>query len=96
MYLQSIQKFTGCLLQVPADGLQDLLALGLGGDPDPVQLVDLQVLDGHAHVPVDGRQRRPDLTAGHPRHHLGALGDLVDLHSVASAATTIISLLISV
>jgi hypothetical protein len=60
-----LQKEGGGLLQVPVNSLEDLFAVDLLGDADPVELVDLQVLDGDRRIPVHGLQGRPTLAGGH-------------------------------
>ena len=58
-----VQQQSGRLFQIPVDGLEDLLAGQLLGDPDAIEFVDLQVLDGDRGVPVDRLQGGPALAA---------------------------------
>ena len=58
-----VQQQGGRLFQIPVDGLEDLLAGQLLGDPDAIEFVDLQVLDGDRGVPVDRLQGGPALAA---------------------------------
>ena len=62
-WLSVVQQQSGRLFQIPVDGLEDLLAGQLLGDPDAIEFVDLQVLDGDRGVPVDRLQGGPALAA---------------------------------
>ena len=50
--------------------------------PYAVQLVYLEVLDGHARVSVDGLQRAAALALTHARHHLAHLCHFVNFHVI--------------